>query len=512
MLAAEKVAPATPDETEAVISFAALVAAVAFGHPPAAVLSPAPAVRAFDVRVMRPGIGAPRYVRVFQDIEVDGVHGNETSLVDLATGRYTERVTAGPLSSGDGFDGTRSWDSDATGMAIVEGNAQARVDSLAWAHFVGRRGPEHPGVSTTRTPQGDVVARLRYAGLSAPIVVTLDGRTGLVREIEDDSGGEPAHARYSDYRRVQGVVVAFRQETATRFGVAREIVRSVEPVATVASGAFAPPPPPHDATLNGTTSIPMELRAGHPIVPIRIDNGPVIHVLFDTGAANDVTPDVARRLHLQLAGNGKAGGFGPGLVSRRYTTVKRLRIGGAELRDQPFSVIAGGEDGIDGTIGCEVMQRFAVRFDFRRRRVDLSRDVRAFGIRAAPIAMRLSGCEPEIDGALDGMEGAFGIDTGDANSLLVLAPFVRAHALVARYGTHRLVFSGAVAGEAGAFLAQAKTVRLGTVTVRDVETELSVMSQGAANDPSELGNVGVGILSRFVTVFDYRSNRMWLVR
>jgi hypothetical protein len=36
------------------------------------------------------------------------------------------------------------------------------------------------------------------------------------------------------------------------------------------------------------------------------------------------------------------------------------------------------------------------------------------------------------------------------------------------------------------------------------------MTKGAANDPTELGNVGVQILGRFETVFDYRSNRMWL--
>jgi aspartyl protease len=492
-------------ETSAVISSLALAAAVAFARAPDALIVP-------DVRVIRSRDVTRRYVRLLQDIEVDGVRGTETSLVDLATGRFAEQVSAGPLSSGDGFDGTRAWSSDATGMAIVEGNAQARVDSLAWAHFVGRRGPEHPVVTTTRNARSDVVVRLRYPTLSAPILVTLDRRTGFVSEIEDDSGGEATRSRYSDYRRVHDVVVPFRQEVATRFGVARERVRSVEPVSTVADDAFDPPPPPQDAVLDGMTSVPMQMRRGHPVVPIRIDDGPVLHVLFDTGASNDVTPSVARRLHLHVVGDGKAGGFGAGVVSRRYTSVKRLRIGDAELHDQPFAVIAGDDAGIDGTIGCEIMQRFAVRFDFRGGRVDLSRDVDAFGITAAPIPMRLSGCEPEIDGALDGMPGALGIDTGDANSLLVLAPFVRAHRLVARYKANEMIVSGAVAGYAAGLRAIARTVRVGPVIINDVPIELSIMSKGAANDPTELGNVGIQILSRFEPVFDYRSSRMWLLR
>jgi len=500
-----EVAPARAAETSAVISLLALSAAVAFAPPPDTVATP-------DVRVIRSLDANRRYVRLLQDIDVDGVHGTETSLVDLATGRFAERVSAGPLSSGDGFDGTRAWSSDATGMAIVEGNAQARLDSLAWAHFVGRRGPEHPIVSTSRNVHGDAIVRLRYPALDAPIVVTLDRSTGLVREIEDDSGGEATRSRYADYRRVNDVVVPFSQEITTRFGIARERVRSVEPVASVADDAFDPPPPPDDATLDGTTSIPMVLRRGHPIVPIRIDDGPVLHVLFDTGASNDVTPSVARRLHLQVVGAGKAGGFGAGVVSRRYATAKRMRIGNAELRDQPFAVIAGDDPGVDGTIGCEVMQRFAVRFDFRGKRIVLSRDVDAFGISAPAIPMRLSGCEPEIDGALDGMPGALGLDTGDANSLLVMAPFVRAHKLVARYHANEVILSGAVAGYAAGLRAIAHTIRLGPVTVDDVPIELSVMTKGAANDPTELGNVGIRILSRFEPVFDYGSNRVWLLR
>ena len=126
--------------------------------------------------------------------------------------------------------------------------------------------------------------------------------------------------------------------------------------------------------------------------------------------------------------------------------------------------------------------------------------------------MRLSGCEPEIDGALDGMPGALGLDTGDANSLLVMAPFVKAHRLVARYKANDVILSGAVAGYAAGLRARAHTVRLGPVAVNDVPIELSIMIKGAANDPTELGNVGIEILSRFEPVFDYRSSRMWLLR
>ena len=77
------------------------------------------------LRIMRSSNPHRRYVRLQLDIETAGVHGTETSVFDLATGRFSERIWAGPLSSLDGFDGINSWSADATGMSLIEGNADA---------------------------------------------------------------------------------------------------------------------------------------------------------------------------------------------------------------------------------------------------------------------------------------------------------------------------------------------------------------------------------------------------
>ncbi len=468
-----------------------------------------------DLRVIRAGDPHVRYLRVRLDITLAGVRGTETSLYDLATGRWRDRIAAGPLSGGDGFDGRTSWSSDATGMPLVEGNAAARLDARAIAHFFGRQGPERPRVQTLPAPAGRLKLRLRYPPLAGPIDVTLDRAGGRVTSYEDDTDLEPGAVRFADYRRVAGVVLPLRTDTTDRYGAVHERVRAVEVLAAVPPAAFAPPPPPDDVRLAGTTSVAMRAERLVPVVPIRIDGGPVLHVLFDTGGSNALAPAVARRLGLELVGHDASGGVGAGLVGERYATVRRLQIGRAVLRDQPFAVLDAEAFGpqVDGTIGCEVLQRFAVRFDFARRRVDLTRRLDRFGIAAPPIPMRTAGCTPEIDGALDGIRGPVAIDTGSGGVFDVMSPAVRAHRLVARYHARGPLPTGrGIGGTTYGYLAFAASLRLGRVVLRDVPVVLDTMSAGAFDDPSELGNAGVLAFRRFVTVFDYRSGRMWLLR
>ncbi|HEY0382775.1 MAG TPA: retropepsin-like aspartic protease [Candidatus Elarobacter sp.] len=468
-----------------------------------------------DIRVIRSRDGTTRYVRLRVDTRGSGISGSEVSLIDLRTGRSTDSVKAGPLSFGDGFDGSRAWSSDATGMASPEQNAQVVQDVRAWSHFLGRRGPEQPAIRRVESA-GKLILQLRYAGLPGRIDVAFDRRTGLVASIDDRTGPDVAHATFADYRTVGGVILPFASTSTTRYGVWQERVRAVEFPRTLAPEDFAPPPPPDDVRLDGDTTIPMTLVAGVPVVPIRIDDGPVLHVLFDSGASNDLKPRAAKRLGLRLVGDGKSGGMGAGLARQRYTTVKSLRIGDAELTNQPFTVVDDDSFGpaVDGAIGCEVFQRFAVRFDFARKRVDLTRDVRHFGITAPPISIRLSGCTPEVDGALDGLRGPISIDTGSGAPLDVMSPFVRAHDLVARYRvtTPALATGTGVGGVTRGYIAVARELRLGPVVINNVPIVLGAMSTGALADTSELGNAGSFLLRKFTPVFDYRSSRMWLLR
>jgi Aspartyl protease len=456
---------------------------------------------------------APRYVRVYADVTGSGVRGTSVWLIDRATGRTFERVDAGPLTTTDGFDGKRAWHADATGLPIVIGNAESRRDALAWAHLFGRTGPERPRITPLSKRGRAEVVRLRYPGLTGPIDVAIDRRTHHVTSVLDQTGVDPVSTFFGNYRSERGAQVPYAIEQRSPFSIWRFRVRTVTFPRTIPANAFALPPAPDDARLDGVTSVPMRMADGAPVVPIRIDGGPVLHVLFDSGSTNYLTPAAARRLHLRAFGEDKSGGVGPLLVRQRYTTVHRLEVGAAELRDQPFGIIDDAPGpGIDGAIGQEVLQRFVTSFDFAHGRVRLARNARALGITARAIALRFAPSGPEVDGALDGLRGAIALDTGSGVALDVMSPFVRKHGLARRYRVHGLVSTGGgIGGATIGYFARARTLRVGDVVLHDVPIVLGTMTTGALADPTQLGNLGTPALRNYVTVFDYRNGRLWLL-
>ncbi len=448
------------------------------------------------------------------DIELAGVWGTEISVIDLATGRASDRVSAGPLSGSDGFDGTAVWSADSTGMPLIEGNADSRLDAFAMAHFFGRTGPERPAIRVLHDGGRAVTVRVAYPTLSGPIDVTFERATGRLTEIVDRSGLDVTTARYSEYRRIGDTVVPFRIDTTDRYGPVHERVRAVEYPDALPAKSFSPPAEPHDVLLDGVTTIPMQVIDGVPVVPIHIDGGPELHVLLDSGASNYLKPRAAQEARLHLVGNNLTGGMGAGTARERFTTVRELRIGSAELRDQPFSVIDDDSFGpsVDGAIGCEVLQRLATRFDFVHRTVELTLDVEHFAVGAPAIPLRLSGCTPEVDGVLDGLHGHFTIDTGSWLALDVYGPAVRHYGLLGRYATGPLEpTGGGIGGPSTGYFATAQSLELGTTSIGNVRMALSSMQAGGQADPTVFGNVGATALDRFVTIFDYRRGRMWLL-
>jgi hypothetical protein len=65
-----------------------------------------------------------------------GIDGHASIAIDRQTARYAERLTAGPASFAQGYDGTHAWQADATGMSAVQGNATQRGTVLALGYML----------------------------------------------------------------------------------------------------------------------------------------------------------------------------------------------------------------------------------------------------------------------------------------------------------------------------------------------------------------------------------------
>jgi hypothetical protein len=237
-----------------------------------------------------------------------------------------------------------------------------------------------------------------------------------------------------------------------------------------------------------------------------LNGGAPLHFLFDTGGGNAMTPSAARRLGLDLVGLVTVGGGGAGVVDARFTTVRSVRIGSAELRDQPFAVLDfGGMTGFDGIVGYEVLARFSARLDFANESLELASDPRAFPGTGISVPMTLDERQPQVDGMLDGIPGAMTIDTGSESGADVYAPFVRAHDLVARY--HAVPIGSPTQGIGGpvrASIARGAELRLGELRIPNVLLLLTDAAAGAEANPTVAVNLGDRVLRRYTLVFDYR--------
>jgi hypothetical protein len=457
--------------------------------------SPPPASAASDVRTISglPVIGAvvgtkqPRYVRLRLDVTAYGVPGHGEIVVDRILGRFVRRLDAGPVSEREGWDGVHPWRADATGMARVEGNVDERGSIRAWARMLA---------------PGDAACD---CGSRAPDVTT-DPATGRATSVALHVGQETQHATFGGYRRAGALIVPSVIENVSDNGTWTARVRDVDTPLAVPPSAFAPPPEPHDSTVAGIASVPIVHGETAPLIDVSVNGAAPLRFLLDTGGQNAISPSAAQRAGLNVVGSGTVGGGGPALANVRYASARTVRIGTAEMRDQPFVVLDFGSGvPFDGIVGYELLARFAARLDFANESVELASDPHAFAGSGISVPMTLDERQPQVDGALDGIPGAVTIDTGSGSAADVYGPFVRAHDLVARY--HAVPMGSPIRGIGGtirASLGRAAELRLGELRIRDVPLLLTDATAGAEANPTIAVNLGDRVLRRYTLVFDYR--------
>src|SRR6202034_976367 len=96
---------------------------------------------------------------------------------------------------------------------------------------------------------------------------------------------------------------------------------------------------------------------------------------------------------------------------------------------------------------------------------------------------------PQVAGSIDGVAGAFDIDTGSRATLDLFGPFVEEHGLRARYAPKIEGVSGwGVGGPARSQFARAGSLRLGDVEIKGPVVELTLQSKGAFSDKYVAGH------------------------
>jgi len=456
----------------------------------------------------------------------EGLSGEVVSTVDTASGAFLTVRRAGIVQTAEGFDGRRAWRRDMSGFATPQdgGNKPRlaiseayRNANLWWRADRGGAQIEQIGCDAVRvTPRG-----------GAPFEAWFDPATHLLNKVrETQSFGAVTETRYLDYRRISGRPIARRIEAlASEDPSDREILKlsSLRLGAASRGSTFARPSrQPRDWSLpaSGRTTVPFQLLNNHIIAQVRIDGGEPLPFLVDTGGYNVITPSTVSALRLATAGASQASGGGETTSASGYVRIQRLKVGGASMGPETVSTFDFSPPEVEGLalggmLGVEFLERFVVRIDYGAKTLTFVDPAKFSAADRAAAGMgvpfRFYEHLPQVEGTFDGRPVRLDLDTGSRSDVNLTAPFVERAGLRAAFPSGTTVTEGwGAGGPSRAYVGRAGELTLGHVRIPRPIASLSSARHGAFSDSAYDGNVGGGLLKRFVVTFDYANRMVYL--
>jgi len=479
------------------------------------------------------GSASPRGGTVELDFAYSGqgLTGNAVTVFDRRTGAFTDDSVVGPLTQADAFDGSTFWVKDPSGMVTptsggdtrqLQVNEAYRKANLWWRADAGGATIVFEGVKSEGGAAFDVLT-VTPAGGEA-FETWFDAATHLLDRTVERQGFITAITRYGDYRPEAGMLMAHKITVDDGDGPDQLQTLTVTKVAMLPArppSAYGPPAAgPRDWSIAGgarEVTVPFRLLNNHIYADVKVnDKGPFLFI-FDTGGQFILSPPTAKALSETVAGAAAAHGAGEGTVEAGFTKVGSIGIGDLKLGGQTVGVLpfhSAKTEGFEagGMIGFEVFRRLVTRIDYGAHTLTFmdpaSFDPKGAGI---PVPFAFYQTIPQVQGAFDGLPGRFDIDTGSRVEVTLTSPFVNAQHLIAKFPKGTVAVDGwGVGGHSRSYITRGASLTLGSVKVDDVVAGFSSQKSGAFADPAYQGNVGAGILKRFVVTFDYDHRIMYL--
>ena len=460
-----------------------------------------------------------------------GLTGSFTSVTDLQGGNSVVHGTLGPASFAQGFDGKDAWQQGPNGEVNLEKGGAALQLALTSAYqnanlwwqpdfggaMVKSEGDKACGKSTCTvlefTPKGGL-----------PFQAWFDDSSHLLVRTVQKLGAETTTIYLSGYRNVDGVKVPYKTVVDTGHGKQYLQTMTTTAVTFLSAQPVATWAPPKSTMKNMSiaggataTTFPFRLINNHIYADAWVNgHGPLLFI-FDTGGQNILVPSTADALGVKVHGAMPGGGVGDKVANYGLAKVASLKVGDATFKDQVVGVLnfePNDVEGVDikGMVGFTVFKRFVTRIDYGKHEMTLI-EPEHFDPKDAgtPIPFVFDGDLPEVQGTFDGIEGKFQIDTGSRSALTLTGPFARKHDLRAKNPHGVLAVDGwGVGGSARGYVMRGKLLTIGSVQIPNVVTSLSQQKKGAFATPAYQGNIGGGILKRFVVTFDYANHVMYL--
>jgi hypothetical protein len=471
-------------------------------------------------------------------VNVNGAEGTFELWTDSKTGRWFQRINAGPRTSARGFDGASGWFEDAKGIVLPRDAPRAlaaitdyRFQITNQLYETGYGGAEvsYLGTRASSGKKYEVIAVKPKGG--DPMEWWFDYTTALLARKVLTIGNRTTVSTYTSYRDVGGEMLPGAQITAIGhdFNETFEFMSFEIDPPDLDNHLRVPVSTVNDYLLRGDeTRVRMNLIDGQPVVMVFVNGKGPFPFLFDSGAHNTIDlAAVSRADPKKLTGQRSVVGIGSQTQKGKYVLIDSIKLGEASLLRQYFTVTElhfaardimhrrDGPDEIQGIIGYEFLARFEVTFDYERGWIVLRNPPRAgtdcSRLRGFSIPILFDNTNAFVPCVIGQVSSYCGLDSGSAIGITVTKPFAVAHPEVLPQlflGKDYLVGIG---GTSPARLGKLSSFRLGSSTILGEFTAFSEADQGALADPFFGALVCKPVLKRFTITFDYPSATVCLV-
>jgi hypothetical protein len=242
-------------------------------------------------------------------------------------------------------------------------------------------------------------------------------------------------------------------------------------------------------------------------------------MLLDSDRGNILSSRAMAELGVKPEGNFGVASGGENLQEIGIARIDRVDVGGVAIEGMLFAAIdvtdymarVVGVDGVAGVVGFEFLKRFPIKLDYQRSRATFYEPSRfTYTGNGVGVPFKLKGRVAVVEGSVDGVNGAFAIDTSSGDSVALTAPFVDKNGLVKRYGATQNFVSGTSSTDyVRSLLARATSLKLGGIAVDKPVVALAAPTGGAMAESDLAGSVGHGVLRQFNITFDYANGKLY---
>lgn len=477
----------------------------------------------------RDKIAALKSLEIESELSIGGMTGHSTSY-HKAPDRLRVDLSLPIMQSTQVCNGNDCWMSDNSGLVhtltaelkrmLVTQMVLERDLYLDSASFPGTitLAPETTNMDGVECYQIDLVPQ---GGVPAALFIGKDDY--LVHQVNMTTDLAKMQSKLSDYREVSGIMIPFHAVERTDAGIiAGDItVTKVEVNPDLPDSLFEHPGAAgsvEQGAMPDSIVVPFEIHNNHIYISLQISGTGPFQFIFDSGAGGMAISDkLPAELGLESLGRAEARGVG-GADSAQVYSLDQVQLGALSLDSlAAFALDLSSlekmlEQPLSGIIGYDLLSRYIITVDYYNKQLTI------YPRSAKPRDWWGDQCDLTLDFRLpymtltvnDSISGRFRIDTGSRSTLDLNSPFIMSHNLIdttqQRYLRYDLYGLG---GSSSGIVSLLPSLEVCGTRLDSLYVGYSLSTEGLFAGNSTAGNLGSGILKRFVVTFDYNHEEVY---